>query len=99
MFCDAVGVPYIYKAGKPGAGGYLRAMDLCGENADRTIFFGDQIFTDILGADRAGVHSVLVKPIDKNTDEIQIKLKRFIEKPVVTAYFKEKGIAIGDYFN
>ena len=98
-FCDAAGVPYICDAGKPGTRGYLEAVQRSGAAKDETIFFGDQIFTDIIGADRAGIHSVLVRPIDRSTDEIQIKLKRFIEKPVITAFFKEKGIAIGDYFN
>lgn len=99
MFCDAAGVPYIFSAGKPGTRGYEEAMSRAGAKPEETIFFGDQIFTDIIGADRAGVHSVLVRPVDRSTDEIQIKLKRFIEKPVITAFFKEKGIAIGDYFN
>lgn len=99
MFCDAAGVPYVCNAGKPGTRGYLEAIGRSGCKTEETIFFGDQIFTDIIGADRAGIHSVLVRPIDRGTDEIQIKLKRFIEKPVITAFFKEKGIAIGDYFN
>ena len=99
MFCDAVGVPYVFSAGKPGTRGFAEAMERAGAKPEETIFFGDQIFTDIMGADRAGVHSVLVRPIDRSTDEIQIKLKRFIEKPIITAFFKEKGIAIGDYFN
>lgn len=105
MFCDAVGVPYVYSAGKPDKGGYLKALKLISEgiegaaHSDETLFFGDQIFTDIWGANNAGIHSVLVKPIDKRTDEIQIVLKRILEKPVVKAYFREKGIAIRDYFN
>lgn len=99
MFCDRVGVPYVFKAGKPKASGYLKAVAMCGGSVKESLFFGDQIFTDIMGANRAGIDSVLVKPVDRSSDEIQIKLKRIFEKPVVKAFFEEKGIAITDYFN
>lgn len=99
MFCDKVGVPYVFKADKPKASGYLKAVAMCGSSVKETLFFGDQIFTDIIGANRAGIDSILVRPIDRSTDEIQIKIKRIIEKPVIKAFFAEKGIAITDYFN
>ena len=98
-FCEELKLPYIYNADKPSTKGYKRAMRNCGANRDETMFFGDQIFTDIMGARRAGIYSVLVKPIDRRTDEIQIKLKRFLEKPVLRVYFREKGLAIADYFH
>ena len=98
-FCDKLKLPYVYSAGKPGARGYEQAMRLNNEGRDETIFIGDQIFTDIIGARRAGLYAVLVKPIDLKSDEIQIKLKRFLEKPVIMAYFREKGLAIREYFN
>ena len=98
MFCDSLKVPYIFSAGKPKPDGYERAMSLCCAEREETIFFGDQIFTDIIGANNAGIHSVLVKPIDRKTDEIQIKIKRFLEKPVVIAFFRHKKLAIDDYF-
>ena len=55
-------------------------MDMLGTTRGTTLFVGDQLYTDIWGANRAGIHSILVKPIDKH-EEIQIVLKRFIEKP------------------
>ena len=97
-FCDAVKVPYIYKAGKPSASGYRKAAKLAGVPADRVLFFGDQIFTDIWGANRAGISSVLVKPVDRRTDEIQIVFKRILEKPLIKAFLKEKKLAGKDYF-
>ena len=91
-FCDELGVPYVHKAGKPSAGGYRKAMELYGAAPSETLFFGDQIFTDIWGANRAGIDSVLVKPVDKSTDEIQIVFKRFLEKPFIKAFFQRKGL-------
>ena len=52
---------------------------------DHTLFVGDQIFTDVWGANRAGIHTILVKPIHPK-EEIQIVLKRYLEKIVLYFY-------------
>ena len=62
-FCEALGVPYVRHAGKPGTQGFREALAQTGIPAENAIMVGDQIFTDILGANRAGITSVLVKPI------------------------------------
>ena len=51
---------------------------------------GDQLFTDIYGAKRAGIRTILVKPIHPK-EEIQIVLKRYLEKIVLYFYQKEEG--------
>ena len=84
-FNEFLQVEYIYKAGKPKASGYIKAMEKLGTNKGNTIFVGDQLYTDIWGANNAGIHSILVKPIDKH-EEIQIVLKRLIEKPIIWLY-------------
>jgi len=61
-----------------------------GTDLDRTIFIGDQLFTDIYGAKRAGIRTILVKPIHPK-EEIQIVLKRYLEKIVLHFYQKEEG--------
>ena len=62
-FCEALGIPYVRHAGKPGTKGFRAALEQTGIPAEQAIMVGDQIFTDILGANRAGVRSILVKPI------------------------------------
>jgi len=61
MFNDAVHVSYIYKAGKPKPSGYRKAMGILGTDATNTLFVGDQIFTDVCGANLAGIRTILVK--------------------------------------
>lgn len=85
MFNDAVKVSYIFKAGKPMVKNYIKAMEIMGTNKDNTLFVGDQLFTDVWGAKRTGIHNILVKPIDKK-EEIQIVLKRYLEKIVLSSY-------------
>ncbi|MDE6620585.1 MAG: YqeG family HAD IIIA-type phosphatase [Lachnospiraceae bacterium] len=88
MFCDAVDAPYIYKAGKPNPANYRKAMKNMGTDETNTLFVGDQIFTDVWGANKAGIYSVLVKPIHPR-EEIQIVLKRYLEKIVLIRYHKD----------
>lgn len=86
---EALESDYVYKAGKPSAKGYLKGMEQMRTTPETTLFIGDQIFTDIWGANRANVHSILVKQIARH-EEIQIVLKRILEKIVLIGYRRKK---------
>lgn len=88
-FSEAVKSQYIYRAGKPGRGGYERAMERMGTGPKDTIFVGDQLFTDVWGAKRAGIKTFLVKPIHPR-EEIQIVLKRVLERIVLHFYRRKE---------
>jgi len=90
-FNKPLDVKYIYKAGKPKRSGYQKAMQLLGTDTTNTLFVGDQLFTDLWGANNAGITSLLVKPIDKK-EEIQIILKRIPEKWILHSYLKKHQI-------
>lgn len=62
-FADALGVPFQGHSGKPKKKGYLRAMERMGVSPHETVMIGDQIFTDVLGANNAGVIPMLILPI------------------------------------
>ena len=62
-FAEQLGIPYQGHSGKPKKGGYLRAMERMGCRPEETVMVGDQIFTDTLGANNAGVIPLLVEPI------------------------------------
>ncbi|MCR5054369.1 MAG: YqeG family HAD IIIA-type phosphatase [Lachnospiraceae bacterium] len=81
IYCD-----YIYKAGKPNPGKYFNAMKLMGTDTKNTIFVGDQILTDIWGANRAGIRTCMVKPVLKWKEEPQIILKRLLEYVILFFY-------------
>jgi hypothetical protein len=89
-FNEAIGEQFIENAHKPSTRNYLKAMELLGTDKSNTIFIGDQLFTDIYGAKRAGIRNILVKPIHPK-EEIQIVLKRRLEKIVLYFYQKEEG--------
>lgn len=88
-FNKEIGTKYIYDAHKPSGKNYKKAMELMGTDLSNTIFVGDQLFTDVYGAKRIGMRNILVRPIDPK-EEIQIVLKRYLEKIVLHFYEKEK---------
>lgn len=85
MFNDAVQVFYIYNAHKPNPENYEKAMLMMGTDRKTTVFIGDQILTDIWGANRAGIFNIMVRKIYWK-EEIQIVLKRFLEFFILLAY-------------
>ena len=88
-FAAQVGSKYIYKAGKPKKSGYIKAMEKMGTTKETTLFVGDQLFTDVFGANRTGIPTILVKPIHPK-EEIQIVLKRYLERIVL--YFYKRSL-------
>ena len=92
-FAEKVNSKYVFDAHKPSTKNYKKAMEIMKTEEKTTIFIGDQLFTDVWGAKRTGIKSILVKPIHPK-EEIQIVLKRYLEKIVLHFYKKEekKGI-------
>lgn len=90
MFNRDIGTKYIYNAHKPSVRNYIKAMEIMGTDRSNTLFVGDQLFTDVWGAKRAGIYNILVRPIHPK-EEIQIVLKRFLERIVLYFYKKEKA--------
>lgn len=84
-FADKVGSKYVFDAHKPSTKNYKKAMELMKTEKENTLFVGDQLFTDVWGAKRTGIKSILVKPIHPK-EEIQIVLKRYLEKIVLFFY-------------
>ena len=91
MFNEPIGTDYVYDAHKPSTKNYKKAMEIMGTTCENTIFIGDQLFTDVFGAKRSGIPSILVRPIHPK-EEIQIVLKRYLEKIVLHFYKKQKNL-------
>ena len=88
-FAERVQSKYVFDAHKPSTKNYKKAMKLMKTDEETTIFIGDQLFTDVWGAKRTGIRSILVRPIHPK-EEIQIVLKRYLEKIVLYFYKKDK---------
>jgi uncharacterized protein len=80
-FCGPLGVPWTSNAGKPSPRAVEEALRSLGAEAREAAFLGDQLFTDMACAKRAGVLAVLVRPIP-GREPLQIVLKRVLERIV-----------------
>lgn len=89
-FNEKVQVHFIEDAHKPSRKNYMKAMKIMGTTVKDTIFIGDQLFTDVYGAKRCGIRNILVHPIHPK-EEIQIVLKRYLERIVLFFYKKQGG--------
>lgn len=90
-FAERVGASYTCDAGKPLRKGYLAAMAAMETSPAETLFIGDQILTDVLGANNAGIRSFLVRPVAPETDPFQVRLKRILERPVLFFFRRKTG--------
>lgn len=86
-FNEGIGVGVVWSAKKPLLFGMKKALALTGAAASEAVMVGDQIFTDVWGANRAGIYSILVKPVS-NREEFFVKLKRGFETMVINAYLR-----------
>ena len=81
--------PYIDNAGKPNPENYCKAVKEMNLEKSEVVYIGDQIFTDILGANNAGIANILVKFIGYKTEK-KIGIKRHIEKIILKLYSYNK---------
>ena len=80
-FCDARGIPCITHSKKPFQKGIRTCRDRFSLDMSHAALAGDQIYTDVLGANCAGAVSILVTPI--HLHNIWLKLRHVAEKPFI----------------
>ncbi len=90
MVAQKIDVPYLFFAKKPFKGGFKKASKILELENEKIAAVGDQIFTDVVGANRCNMFSILVKPIEKK-DYLLTRIKRPLENFVINRYLKKKG--------
>ena len=85
MVAEKLQLPYFYFATKPLKRGFKKAIKLLEEKPENIAAVGDQIFTDVCGANRCHLLSILVKPIAKK-DLLITRIKRPIENYIIKKY-------------
>lgn len=80
-FAALYDLPFISMAFKPLPAAYRRAVHKLGAVRSETVAVGDQIFTDVAGANLARVKSILVAPAAEE-QSLSFRIRRFLERPV-----------------
>jgi HAD superfamily phosphatase (TIGR01668 family) len=81
-FAESVGIPAVYKAVKPRRRAFKKGLSILNTGVNDTAVVGDQIFTDIYGARRLGLFTILVKPISQK-EFWWTRLVRNLERRVI----------------
>ena len=90
MVADLLGIEYIKFATKPLKRGFKMAQKKLEIPNENIAAIGDQIFTDVIGANRMKMFSILVKPLAEK-DLWMTRFKRPIEELVIKNYLKKIG--------
>ena len=90
---------YISNAQKPQSANYHKAIAMMQIQREEALCIGDQIFTDILGANRSGIASILVQFI-RAKGETKIGVRRNLEKIILQCYRRSRRYQnrIGDIY-
>lgn len=84
-FANKLGLDFISLGLKPLPFGLIRAKRKLGLKAKNAAMVGDQIFTDIIGANSCGLNTILLEPI-KLEDGKSFKIRRKLEKRFIAKY-------------
>lgn len=89
MISELLDIPYVMFATKPLKRGFKKAQKILDINPENIAVVGDQIFTDIIGANRSKMFPILVEPIAKK-DLWMTRIKRPLEELVIRKYLKSQ---------
>ncbi|MBQ6075094.1 MAG: YqeG family HAD IIIA-type phosphatase [Lachnospiraceae bacterium] len=90
-FAADLGWLYLAKAKKPSPKGFRKALELLHADPSSTLAVGDQFYTDVLGAHRAGLRSLLVDALDPAHEQSFVRVKRFFERPLRRAWLRSRA--------
>lgn len=95
-FLKNIGGEYVSDADKPDTKGYYKALEILSTAKENTVFIGDQIFTDICGANKCSMDSILVRFIQVDKNE-KIGIRRHLERFILRFYrFSKKYNTLKD---
>lgn len=98
IFKDQLNVEIVYCAKKPNPNAYVKIMKKHKLDQNEVCAIGDQIMTDIFGANNAGITSVLIEPSSKKED-IWTKVNRLRERNVVHKLNRRDLFFRGRYYD
>lgn len=76
----ALDVPFIWHAKKPLSCGFRKAIKMVQRKKHEVVIIGDQLMTDVFGANRFGISAILVKSVKRKSDRKITQFNRKIEK-------------------
>ncbi len=97
-FKDNLGVDSAYLSFKPLKRKYKKIQELYNYKDTEIACIGDELVTDILGANRMGFTSILVNPISTN-EFVTTKISRIFENMIIKHLTKDNLLKRGKYYD
>jgi uncharacterized protein len=94
-FAEPIKLPYIWRAKKPSTQAFRKAIKLLQLSPMEVVVLGDQLLTDVLGANRLGVKAILVAPIAPQDEKVFTRFNRRVERYIFRV-LKKRGLLIWD---
>lgn len=94
-FAEPVDLPFIYAARKPARRAFRKALEMLKLSPEQAVVIGDQLLTDVFGANRMGLSSVLVTPISPQDESVFTKFNRKVER-IIFEKLRKRGYLIWD---
>jgi HAD superfamily phosphatase (TIGR01668 family) len=91
-----IGACYLSGAGKPAAKAWRRALWLLHCRTEQAVVVGDQVFTDVWGANRLGMKTILVRPLSTR-DFFATKIPRLFERRLLSRWRAEGKVFQQEY--
>ncbi len=97
QFGKELEIPAVVRALKPRRRPFCQALHLLKLSSDQVVMVGDQIFTDVFGANRLGIRSILIDPLS----EKELRSTQFVRKleRYMLRRFVKKGWISGEVVN
>ena len=96
-FKNGLNVDCSAKSKKPNTNKLMKVIKMFGYDLSEVVLIGDQLFTDILCGNRAGIKTVLVNPMSKD-DLIFTKFFRYFERKKFKKFAKKGILVKGKYY-
>jgi uncharacterized protein len=88
-----LGLPMVARATKPRARAFLLGMEALGTGREQTAVIGDQMFTDVLGGNRLGLYTILVKPLPGRELPHTVVLRR-VERYLIRHWVRDERLRL-----
>ena len=91
-------VEVLANAGKPNQTIYKKALDILNSKKENTVAIGDQILSDVVGAKKYGIKSILVDQLSQENN-IQTGMAQKLQKFMIKKLTKKKLFKTGQYYH
>ena len=96
-FQEALGVEAISFACKPSKRKYLKVLEKNHYNESQVAMIGDQLLTDVLGGNKAGITTILINPVSPK-DHFPVNLFRCYERHIMKKLRGQNLFVRGKYY-